>query len=77
MHLCRTGRHAWLSPEDAAKCCDPAWRRVLAVGDRGPLPPDATHRGTVAGTPYGFQWLRVANTSDADPTHNVTLSEAV
>jgi len=29
---CRSGKHEWTDPEDAARCCDPRWRRDLRVG---------------------------------------------
>lgn len=32
MPKCRSGRHYWTRPEDAEKCCNPKWRRVLLVG---------------------------------------------
>jgi hypothetical protein len=28
---CRTGRHTWLDPANAAKCCNPLWTRNLVV----------------------------------------------
>lgn len=30
--LCRTGKHDWISPVGAARCCDPHWRRELRIG---------------------------------------------
>lgn len=30
--LCRTGRHDWMDPVSAARCCDPHWRRELRMG---------------------------------------------
>jgi hypothetical protein len=51
---CKSGRHEWINPEDAAKCCN-GYRRVLEIGnvrscDRivtGALPGDVA---------YGYRW---------------------
>ena len=32
MPKCRSGRHYWSRSNDAEKCCNPKWRRVLLVG---------------------------------------------
>lgn len=29
---CRTGKHDWIDPVSAARCCDPHWRRELRMG---------------------------------------------
>jgi hypothetical protein len=55
--LCHSGRHAWLDPEDRARCCN-GWERVLVVGD-------TRHCDRVAPEPlpggirYGYAWRRV------------------
>ena len=36
MTLCATGRHWWTDPEDALRCCNPRYKRCLAVEDRPP-----------------------------------------
>jgi hypothetical protein len=54
MHPCKSGRHWWTDKEDADKCCDPQWRRVLAVvGPGQPLPADATNIVQDAPAMYG------------------------
>jgi len=53
---CRTGRHVWTDPQDAARCCDPAYARILRVGGGG-------------GRPLWFAhvWVRVDDLPEAPP----------
>jgi hypothetical protein len=51
--LCGRGRHAWLSEEDAAKCCN-GWHRELRVGDTRGCDRVAVHDGVL----YGYVWVR-------------------
>jgi hypothetical protein len=51
--LCRSGRHASLSPEDAATCCT-GWRRELRVGDTS----GCDHVVKQDGMIYGYMWVR-------------------
>ena len=34
--LCSTGRHDWIDPVSAARCCHPQWRRELRIGSAAP-----------------------------------------
>ncbi len=40
MFACRSGRHHWLSPVSAERCCDPQWQRVLRAGAHDLQPGD-------------------------------------
>jgi len=31
MYRCKSGRHVWFNKEDADKCCDPNYVRILNV----------------------------------------------
>lgn len=53
--LCRTGRHDWLSPVSAQRCCDPHWRRELRMW-RAEDGDDAAEASYVHGEPLLFVW---------------------
>lgn len=58
MYRCKTGRHVWTSPEDAAKCCN-GWHRRLHVAQTTlgeTLPAEAQHVRHEAGAGVGFVW---------------------
>lgn len=48
---CRTRKHVWLSQDDAEKCCDINWKRILVFGG-------GTHQQECEGTRVGRAWLR-------------------
>lgn len=56
MARCKSGKHEWSNPADAAKCCN-GWHRVLVLGD---LRACATvgHDPLPGPTLYGFTWAR-------------------
>lgn len=60
MYKCRTGKHWWIYVEDADKCCDPQWERILLVGPKS----IRQHLGGVRsviqmeGTVVGFAWQK-------------------
>ena len=58
MFQCTSARHWWLSPEDAARCCDPQWRRVLVFGG-GANPQRA------GGVTMGRAWERIGDSDDS------------
>lgn len=31
---CKSGQHEWVSPVNAARCCNPAWERVVVPEDQ-------------------------------------------
>lgn len=58
MYRCKTGRHVWTSPEDAAKCCN-GWHRRLRVAQTTlgeTLPAEAQHVRHEAGAGVGYVW---------------------
>lgn len=65
MHRCKSGRHLWLRPDDAERCCHPLWQRLLVLN---PGPGDrTTHhaRDAEAETSYGRKWAHIS-TLDPD-----------
>jgi hypothetical protein len=64
MYPCRSGRHTWLDAADAEKCCNPAWRRILVVGDVR----DATHIIAEGDTLLGRRWVRVTDQTPGQDT---------
>ena len=39
--LCRSGKHDWIKPISAERCCDPRWSRELRMGLCDLIPGDA------------------------------------
>jgi hypothetical protein len=59
---CRSGRHTWADPDDAARCCN-GWRRQLVIAGPGEaLPTDAESIGTTPGALFGFVWVPASDT---------------
>lgn len=58
---CASGRHVWIDPVGAARCCNPGWRREFrASGDQpsaGDDPLGATRIRSLPGC--GWVWVRV------------------
>jgi hypothetical protein len=53
MMLCKSGRHYWLDPADAEKCCN-GWKRILLLpGDEEPDMDIRWVRGE-----YGYAWMQ-------------------
>lgn len=44
--------HFWVSPEDAAKCCHPDWKRQLVCGD-------GANQQNIEGVMFGRKWVYV------------------
>ncbi len=59
MAICKSGRHHWISPEDAARCCDAAWTRVLLVGPEAAASAESLQ--LAGGSIYGRRWVRTAD----------------
>jgi len=56
---CTSGRHFWTDPTDAAKCCHPAWRRLLLIGAAAKASETPLQVEPVTGAVYGRRWERV------------------
>jgi hypothetical protein len=58
MPQCRSTKHNWLTQEDADKCCDPDWHRIVVYGkdvaQEGVMHTTVQH---IDGTPYGYKWM--------------------
>lgn len=57
MHRCVTGRHAWLDPKSAERCCSGRFDRLLVKPDE--IPSHALPDGRVnhAALPLTFVWV--------------------
>jgi hypothetical protein len=64
MSTCRSGHHIWFYGADAEKCCNPAWRRILVVGDAR----DATHIIAEGDTLLGRRWVRIIDQTPGQDT---------
>jgi hypothetical protein len=54
---CTSGNHTWFGEDDAAKCCNPEWKRTTVhVSDGGGDEPD-DRRSAVPSLYY--RWVRV------------------
>lgn len=62
-HLrCRSGRRVWLDDTARARCCDPAWQKVLVYSSEWPAEGiEYARRSAGAGLAYG--WQRTARPS--------------
>ncbi len=67
MTYCNSGRHAWLNPDDAEKCCHPEWQRVLLVPWPGETLPLRGRHIVVAGTTCAFAWVRKPKGEEGQP----------
>lgn len=64
LFACKSGRHHWLLSQDAAKCCDPDWMRILRVAGPGDdLRGCATIQAPSVDCPAwtGRQWVKKSN----------------
>lgn len=58
--LCRSGRHEWIDPLDARRCCSDTWRRSLRIrGDEGDLDPIGRQRVPCGAYMLIYGWVRV------------------
>jgi hypothetical protein len=58
MKRCSSGRHYWLDPISAARCCSPEWARELRFGLSDLQPGDAPDGVTVLRAGYLYVWHR-------------------
>lgn len=56
-HKCKSGNHAWLSREDAEKCCN-GFRRMLVFNDLLACDRVVSER-LPGGVSYGYAWVQV------------------
>jgi hypothetical protein len=64
MHYCVTGRHAWLDPASAERCCSGRFDRVLVKPEDVPstaLPDGRVHH---AALPMLFVWVPRYNSQE-------------
>lgn len=61
MYQCKSGNHWWLSAENAERCCNPEWRRILVIAQPGQALPAEVHGvSQAAGVLCGRQWVRAS-----------------
>lgn len=63
MYRCKSGKHWWLSKEDAEKCCN-GYKRVLCIGDIQGC--DRTVYEDETETMYGYKWVPIFSDCNAD-----------
>lgn len=63
---CRSGKHEWMDPVSAQRCCAPEWRRELRYGYSEPQPGDAEDGTVPAGGGMLYVWRRIADDGTAD-----------
>jgi hypothetical protein len=61
---CRSGKHEWINPISAERCCDPRWRQELRYGMDNIQPGDEQDGITVLRNSPG--WIKVWRRVDAD-----------
>jgi hypothetical protein len=58
---CKSGQHEWVSPVNATRCCNPAWRRVV-------VPESAADTLDINGRIFGGVTLTVSGWVPVAPT---------
>lgn len=54
--LCKSGRHEWINPSDAEKCCNGYERRTI-IGDVRECDTIGSYL-LPGGIPFGYKWVK-------------------